>query len=134
MMYGCRYWRLLVVLAAIVLHGCASAPRLQFTNFPTPDDLRTPESRRSSYEEAREDFQRAAKGLHPRHAVRHDALYDGGTVFYKGNGYDLTVWKRLSLTPGGMTYIYSGPEIRFSRSLSPRGAASYSIAQSRKLR
>ena len=126
-------WLLILVTGACFIQGCASTPHRRLSTFPTAEELMTPQSYRSSYAEARVDFQRAAKGLSPRYATQRSALRDGGTVFYKGSGYDITVWKRLSTMPDGTTYVYSGPEIHFSRLLSPRGAASYSSAQSRRL-
>src|SRR5687768_7831717 len=106
-----RNRRLLVAISSLLL-GCASTQHQQFTSFPTSTELGTPRRLLSSYEQARVDFQRAAKGLRPRYALRQTALYDGGTTFYRGRGYDLTVWKRFS-SADGVTYLRSGPEIHF---------------------
>jgi hypothetical protein len=135
--HGRKRWSLRVVAlaaCAALVQACASLPHRQFETFPTAEELGTPRSQQSRYEEARVDFQRAAKGMPPRYAVWHSALYDGGTTFYRGVGYEVTVWKRLSTAPNGGTYLHAGPEIHFTRPLSPRGPASYSVARTRKIK
>ena len=121
----------LLALWSIALSACASQPSAQFSHFPTAAELSTPESRYSAYQQARIDFQRAAAGHRPLYARWSNAIRDGGTTFYHGSGYDLTVWNRFSVA-NGVTLFYSGPEIQFDRPLSPRGPASYSIAATRK--
>ena len=125
-----RFW--LLALCSFGFAACASQPPRQFTHFPAATELQTPEHRQSHYQQARIDFERAAAGQRPQFAQWRDAIRDGGTTFYRGVGYDLTVWHRYSSPDGVSTYIYAGPEINFDRTLSPRGASFYSAATTRK--
>lgn len=120
------------VLCCLALSGCASQPARQLAHFPTATELATPKEQLPSYEQARTDFQRVAAGQRPQFASQNNALRDGGTTFYRGHGYALTVWHRLSTEDGHTSYVYAGPEIRFDRLLSPAGSVSYSAATTRK--
>ena len=126
-----RRW--LLALCCLALFGCASQTAQQLTHFPTVTELATPKEQLPSYEQARTDFQRAVASQHPQFASQSNALRDGGTTFYQGHGYALTVWQRVSTEDGHTSYVYAGPEIQFDRLLSPGGLKSYSAASTRKL-
>ena len=64
---------------------------------------------------AKEDFDTVLKGKKPIHAIPDEGkpdLTDGGTSFYKGNGYSLTIKSTISEENGINGYIY-GPIITF---------------------
>jgi len=66
---------------------------------------------------ANEDFVLAQKGHKPRYAVvdnEQGLPADGGTTFWKGNGYKLVIFQSLSHFGQLNGYIY-GPEIEFDK-------------------
>ena len=67
--------------------------------------------------EATEDCLLVTKGGKPKNAkfdTKAPLPSDGGTTYYKGNGYKLTILKRLSSFEGLRGYIY-GPIIIFDK-------------------
>ena len=69
---------------------------------------------RTGIKQAEEDYRAVLEGKNPIHAtlIKGPFLTDGGTVSFQGNGYTLTVMKRLQSRPiYGMLY---GPILRFS--------------------
>ena len=82
--------------------------------------------------EALDDFNAVLAGAQPRHA-RFDRgrplLADGGTKYYKGRGYKLTIVKSLNGMFHGKTYISGyvyGPVIDFDSSVMAGNAPSIS--------
>ena len=82
-------------------------------------------SQREAIIQASEDFEQVLKGKRPTHAVLDEKAplpADGGTHFFLGNGYKLTVMKSLSSFGGAQGslhgYIY-GPVVAFDKSLAP---------------
>jgi hypothetical protein len=76
--------------------------------------------------EASEDFQAVLSGKSPIHASEDsnaDAPADGGTSFYVGKRYKLTVFKSISSFGSISGYVY-GPKIVFDDDFSP-GNVSY---------
>jgi len=72
-------------------------------------------------EQANEDYILVLKGFKPRHAIfdKNAPLpSDGGTTFYKGNKYTLTIVKSISSFGGLNGYIY-GPIIWFDKGFAP---------------
>ncbi len=71
--------------------------------------------------QASEDFERVQSGRLPRHAVRDEKApvpADGGTQFFNGKRYKLTVVKSLSSFGTLHGYVY-GPVISFDKSFAP---------------
>jgi len=70
-------------------------------------------------QKARDDFNAVLEGKHPNHAeVDKDVPLpsDGGTTFYKGDGYKLTIVKSLNGIMCGEEYVHGyiyGPVILF---------------------
>lgn len=86
-------------------------------------------SQRETITQASEDFDLVQKGKKPKHAARDkDAPLpaDGGTEFFVGKGYKLTVMKSLSSFGGEKSqltgYVY-GPVISFPKSFAPGNAS-----------
>ncbi len=66
---------------------------------------------------AKEDFAAVVAGRKPVHAVLDDSkplLSDGGTTFYKGVGYSLTVQSSISTKNGIDGFLY-GPIVTFPK-------------------
>ena len=91
--------------------------------------------------EASEDYLLVKKGKKPKNAkfdTKAALPTDGGTTYYKGNGYKLTVLKRLSSFGELRGYIY-GPIITFDKKFASRNSNRiifirfYTIKQLRKL-
>ncbi len=62
---------------------------------------------------AKEDFDAVIIGKNPIHAIRGDEdLSDGGTTFYKGKGYMLTVQSKRTKKENIEGYLY-GPIVTF---------------------
>ena len=79
-----------------------------------------PAATRMTIEQASEDFERVLAGQPPKHARLDKEVplpADGGTQFYNGTGYQLTIIKRLAVLSGAEEqahvdgYLY-GPVIR----------------------
>lgn len=69
--------------------------------------------------EANEDFLLVQKGKKPKNAKFDEEAAlpsDGGTTYYKGNGYKLTILKRLSSFGELKGYVY-GPIIVFDKNI-----------------
>ena len=78
--------------------------------------------------EASDDFLLVIAGKKPIHATfdEHAALpADGGTTYYVGNGYKLTVVKSLSSFGGFDGYAY-GPALTFNEDFAPGNVATIS--------
>lgn len=58
------------------------------------------------------DFNLVLNGKKPKFAKHKSSLLDGGTAFYKGKGYLLTVVKSMG-SIGGVDGYYYGPIIKF---------------------
>lgn len=73
-----------------------------------------PEWLRTGIKRAEEDYRAVLEGKNPIHAtlIQGPLTTDGGTVSFQGNGYTITVMKRLQSRPvDGMLY---GPILKFS--------------------
>ena len=67
----------------------------------------------ASLREAQEDFDAVLKGYKPTHAVidrEAPVPMDGGTTYFKGNGYNLTITQSLEMVGGIEGYMY-GPSL-----------------------
>jgi hypothetical protein len=117
--------KITAALTLLLLAGCtvspASAPS-QATFHASPfvgvDLSRLPAEERRIFSEAAEDFASVQRGRSPAHAVvdtKADLPADGGTNFYVGRGYRLTIVKSLSRFGSIDGYAY-GPVIRFDSS------------------
>ena len=86
---------------------------------------------------AKEDFEAVQKGQKPIHAVpdpKKPDLSDGGTTFYLGKGYSLTIKSTLSEKDGVKGYMY-GPIIIFQNANKEMSDIKfYSIDAFKKLR
>jgi hypothetical protein len=68
----------------------------------------------STLEQATEDFTLVLKGAIPKYAKQTDEdSSDGGTTFYKGKGYDLTIQKSIA-TIGTEDGFFYGPVLVFN--------------------
>jgi hypothetical protein len=78
--------------------------------------------------QASEDFSAVQKGKRPIHAVAdrsHPLPADGGTTFYQGDGYKLTILKSLS-SFGQFTGVAYGPILFFDTQFAPGNTSSIS--------
>ena len=115
----------LIALLAVTLlaASCAQTPQpaLEPGPFVGLDVARLPERERQILIEASEDFRAVVAGKKPIHAVfDEDAPLpaDGGTTFYQGKGYRLTVLVSLS-DFGGFHGTAYGPVVKFEESFAP---------------
>ena len=127
----------LVVVAAVLAPGCSPSPRPQATatraaseNWPFVGvDLDAlPERDRSILTRAGEDFRAVLEGRDPVHATRDREApvpADGGTNYFKGEGYDLTVLSSLSSFGAVRGKVY-GPIITFDDEFAPGNSQSVS--------
>jgi hypothetical protein len=115
-----------VTLAFILLAGTALAgsalPSGPFQGVEL--DTLSPEQR-EIITQASEDFERVLQGKEPKNAALDEKAplpADGGTLFYAGKGYRLTVIKSLSsfgnAGDGLQGYVY-GPVLSFPKSFAP---------------
>ncbi len=87
-------------------------------------DTRSPEQR-EIITRASEDFERVLQGKKPKNAALDEQAplpADGGTLFYVGKGYRLTVIKSLSSfgsTGEGLQGHVYGPVLSFPKSFAP---------------
>jgi len=58
----------------------------------------------SAVAKAREDHQRVSEGKPPLHAKAEGFLNDGGTICYKGQGYNLIAWHKIEKRQGRNVY------------------------------
>ena len=99
----------------------APSPTLSVGPFIGVDLSKLPPEHRRIIEEASEDFRAVVEGRKPIHAkFDSDAPLpsDGGTTFYKGNGYHLTISASLS-SFGEFDGIAYGPILRFDDKFAP---------------
>lgn len=91
-------------------------------------DPKLPETTRVILAEASDDFLAVSAGKAPIHAKADKTAVspaDGGTAFYVGKGYKLTVLKSLSSFGELRGYVY-GPMIDFDESFAPGNMRSIS--------
>lgn len=119
--YGKGFWRTYEIgkeyTFLITPEGKKGAYEVTIPNDGCPDLPIASDAKSTSLNEAKakEDFQAVLDGKLPINAVRDDSkpdLADGGTTFYKGEGYSLEIRKRLSKQDGKTGYMY-GPKIVF---------------------
>jgi hypothetical protein len=107
-----------------VLTACSppsSSPAVSPGPFIGVDLSTLPPEQRRIIQEASEDFRAVVEGKKPIHAeLDNDAPLpsDGGTTFYKGNGYHLTISASLS-SFGEFNGTAYGPIIRFDDTFAP---------------
>ena len=107
----------------LLLTGCGQEPArppLSSGPFIGIDLSKLSAPNRQILTEASEDFRAVVSGKKPIHAVPDttDAPSDGGTTFYRGNGYRLT--RLLSFSGfGGVPANAYGPIIKFDREFAP---------------
>ena len=85
------------------------------------DLAKLPLEQRHIIQEASEDFRAVVQGRKPIHAKLDSDVplpSDGGTTFYRGNGYNLTISLSLSRF-GEFNGIAYGPIIRFDDTFAP---------------
>lgn len=113
-----------VLAFSFLLGACAqpaAVPVPASGPFVGVDLSRLPERDRTIIREASEDFQAVVLGKKPVHAkFDEDAPLpsDGGTTFYKGNGYELTVLASLS-SFGQLNGNAYGPILKFDDKFAP---------------
>ncbi|MGO4551874.1 hypothetical protein AB4059_12310 [Lysobacter sp. 2RAF19] len=115
----------LIVAMAIVLLAASCVQTPQAPNSAGPfvglDLPKLPEGDRRIITEASEDFRAVVEGKKPVHAVfDKDAPLpaDGGTTFYQGKGYRLTIL--ISLSDFGEVHGTAyGPVVEFERAFAP---------------
>jgi len=125
-----------IVAACLVIAGCQNPQQNSSTlttavfapagPFDGTDLQSISKDKRQIIIEASEDFQAVLSGKPPKHAKEDsnaDLPADGGTSFYVGKGYSLTIVKSLSSFGGLNGFIY-GPTIRFDTNFAP-GNLSY---------
>lgn len=114
----------IVVLAiALLASSCVQTPQTQIDQGPFVglDIAKLTESDRRVITEASEDFRAVVAGKKPMHAVfDKDAPLpsDGGTTFYQGKGYRLTILVSLS-DFGDFHGTAYGPIVEFERTFAP---------------
>jgi hypothetical protein len=116
--------RLIAVLSlALLASGCTGTTRPQVDQGPFVgfDVSKLSEGDRRTLTEASADFSAVVAGKKPIHAVFDEEASlpsDGGTTFYRGHGYRLTVLISLSSfgASKGMAY---GPILQFEPSFAP---------------
>ncbi|MBS1969336.1 MAG: hypothetical protein JSU04_03475 [Bdellovibrionales bacterium] len=128
--------KILIFCAAMMLGACVKAS--------TSENKKDQTSMSSSKVEsnAKEDFEAVLSGKKPIHAIpdpKKPDLSDGGTTFYVGEGYTLTVKSTLDEKKGVKGYMY-GPIIIFEN-IKTNGKAKemsnvrfYSTEELRKIR
>jgi len=112
-----------VLTLTLLASSCVQTtqPAVDAGPFVGIDVARLPETDRRTITEAAADFRAVVAGRKPVHAVfDKDAPLpsDGGTTFYKGNGYRLTILVSLSEFGEAHGTAY-GPIIKFDRSFAP---------------
>lgn len=119
-------FRFIILLLLLSLSATVHAdPPLSFGPFQGVDISILSPSQRETISQASEDFARVLKGKKPKHAVFDDKAplpADGGTQFFIGKGYNLTVMKSLSSFGGADGWLHGyvyGPVVKFSESLAP---------------
>jgi hypothetical protein len=114
--------RFTVILALSFLATFARADSpLPFGPFQGVDMGVLSQSQRETITKASEDFERVLKGSRPKHATLDEKAAvpaDGGTAFFLGKGYKLTVIKSLSSFGGLQGFVY-GPVVSFEKSFAP---------------
>ena len=111
----------ILVFTLLVLPVCATAGEIFAFGGATPDPAAA-----KSLHEAQEDFDAVLKGYKPTHAVVDTEAprpTDGGTSYYKGSGYTLTIVQSLERVAGVDGYMY-GPSLVL---LPPLAGGNYSI-------
>ena len=116
-----------LLLPILLLAGCASTKPTMADRFPSSSSMKTSSRHIPLYEQAKEDFSLLRNGSRPANARMISQIYDGGSIFYKGEGYNITSWHRLS-KKDGMQGLWVGPEIVFKAPISRVGRISYSEA------
>ena len=118
--------RLTVLLILVFLSTFArAAPPLSFGPFQGVDLSVLNPSQRETITQASEDFERVLKGKKPKYAVLDEKAplpADGGTEFFVGKGYKLTVMKSLSSFGGEKDWLHGyvyGPVVSFAKSFAP---------------
>jgi len=106
-----------------LLAACSQSPSSSFSSGPFIGvDLATlPPEHRQIIQEASEDFRAVVEGKQPIHAKidNNEPLpSDGGTTFYKGSGYRLTILVSLS-SFGDFNGAAYGPIIHFDDTFAP---------------
>lgn len=122
----------ILLLPLILLSGCASVEPIQVESFPLASDLKVRPRNFDLYKKGQEDFTLLSKGFVPKHARAVMQVYDGGSIFYKGKGYRIISWRRLS-DKDGKHGLWIGPEIVFESPISTIGLISFSEAQFKPL-
>ncbi len=105
-----------------------SVEKMQHDLFVGADLSSIPKEDADVFIEATEDFNAVLEGRKPIHAkLDLDAPLpaDGGTVFYLGNKYNLTVIKSLSSFGSVRGYVY-GPAIFFDKKFATGNSSSLS--------
>ena len=118
--------RLTLILILLALSATAQADTwLQFGPFQGADLSILGPAQRETIIQASEDFDLALKGKKPKHAILDDKApspADGGTAFFVGKDYKLTIIKSISTFGGAegrlLGYVY-GPVVRFEKSFAP---------------
>jgi len=114
--------RLTIIAILVIVSTLArAAPPLSFVPFQGVDLSALSPSQRKTIIQASEDFERVLKGKTPKHAVLDEEAphpADGGTQFFIGKGYKLTIIQSLSSFGALNGYIY-GPVISFSKPFAP---------------
>ena len=111
---------LFLILGLAALSAFANSS-LSFGPFRNVDLGKLDPAQRAIIVHASEDFDRVLRGKRPKHATfdKHAPLpADGGTEYFIGNGYKVTIVKSLSSFGALNGYVY-GPVLSFDKSFAP---------------
>jgi hypothetical protein len=113
--------------AMLVLAACSQTPPQASPEKPIAgpfiglDAASLPSDQRRILEEATDDFLAVAAGASPIHAKMDEEAAlpaDGGTIYYTGNGYELTALKAISSFGDFEGHAY-GPILTFNEDFAP---------------
>ena len=88
-------YRLLTVFLAITLSACQTIPR-RVSTFPNPEDVKKSASAQLALKRASSDLSAIRSGNTPLYAKLEAIIYDGGTRFFEGEGYQIIDHRKLS--------------------------------------
>ena len=117
-----KYQILLIIFGNIVLGmGCQNKHDNKMNrdskSYFYIGDISLNEEESSLLKKVEEDMGFVLQGKKPKHAIfDKDKIppLDGGTLYYKGDGYALTIWKKMARI-GDVDGVFYGPEVEFTK-------------------
>ena len=107
---------------------CLCACRIQESpgpTFPEIDQASLSQRQIQSLARAREDYEAVATGKTPKNSVLEFNLRDGGTAYYKGDGYSLTAFHKM-VKRHNVSGTLVGPSMTLSRRITGGRPVSFS--------